>query len=186
MRRQGILSLFVLLLCGAAFGQTTFTGTVITYGNGFSTRTRTQTFTFRLKGVTSESEANRLVGILQTRGQDKLLDEIRHNDLGTFSIGGNIGQTINAVRIEDVGDKKRIRAVAERWLGFGEMRGGYRSLDYPFSYIELVIDPRTGRGEGTYFGAAQIKFKNGDVQIEDFGVFPGKLLNIRMAGRSLP
>jgi hypothetical protein len=144
------------------------------------------TFTLRIKGVTSDAEAQRLIGVLQARGQDKLLDEIRHNDLGTFSIGGNVGQTLNAVRIEDVGGKKRIRAVAERWLGFGELRGGYRSLDYPFSYIELLMDPRTGKGDGTYFGAAQIKFKNNEIQIEDFGTFPGRILNVTIRGRPLP
>jgi hypothetical protein len=185
--KRTIFLISAILLATAVYGQeSTFTGTVITYGSGFSTRTRTQTFTLRIKRTTSDSEATRLVGILQERGQDKLLDEIRHNDLGSFSIGGNLGRTINAIRIEDIDGKKRIRAVGERWLGLGELRGGYRSLDYPFSYIELVIDPRTGKGEGSYFGAAQIRFKNGDVQIEDFGTFPGRLLNVRMTGHPLP
>jgi hypothetical protein len=76
----------------------------------------------------------------------------------------------------------------ERWIGFGELRGGYRSLDYPFSYIEIMIDPRTGKGEGTFIPAAQIRFKtkNGQsqVEIEDFGTFPGRLMGVTMRGRT--
>jgi hypothetical protein len=49
-----------------------------------------------------------------------------------------------------------------------------------------VVDPRTGKGEGTFFGAAKIRFRRGDVEIEDFGMFPGKILNVRMRGRPLP
>lgn len=186
--KRWILVATLALLPIPALGQsaTILTGTVITYGTGFNTRTQTRNFTLRIKGETSDTDAQRLVGILQARGQDKLLDEIRHNDLGTLSLGGNVGQTINAVRIEHVGDTIRLRAVLARWLGFGELRGGYRSLDYPFSYIELRIDPRTGKGDGTFFSAAQIKFKNNDIQIEDFGTFPGKMLNVRVTGRPLP
>jgi hypothetical protein len=124
--------------------------------------------------------------VLEDRGQDRLLSEIRDNDLGNFSLGGGLGRRLNAVWTDNVDGKQRIRAIAERWLGFGELRGGYRSLDYPFSYIELVMDPRTGKGEGTFFAAARVRFKSGDVEIEDFGILPGRILNVRMRGQPLP
>lgn len=171
-------------------GTTTFTGTVITYGSGYSTRTATRTFNLRIKGVTPESDARRFVKVLEDDGQDALLNAIRSEDLGTFSIGGGLGRRVNAVRIENVDGKKRVRAVLERWLGFGEMRAGYRSVDYPFSYIELLIDPRTGKGEGTYFAAAKIRFKRSkgaeQIEVEDFGVFPGRMLRVEMRGQPLP
>jgi hypothetical protein len=186
MKRTILLLLLALVPAAiAAQEATTLTGTVLTYGNGLNTRSQTRTFTLRIKGETSDAEARRLVGILQDRGQDKLLDEIRNNDLGTLSIGGNVGQTVNAVRIDRVDGKTRLRAVLERWIGFGELRGGYRSLDYPFSYVELIIGPG-GKGEGTYFGAAKIRFKSDQIEVEDFGVFPGRILNVRVRGRPLP
>jgi hypothetical protein len=188
MKRVTLVFLVIAACCSFALGQgtTTFTGTALTYGSGFSTRTQTRNFTLRIKGETPDAERSRLVGILQDRGQDKLLDAIRNTDLGTFSLGNSVGRTVNAVRIDRVGDRTRVRAVLERWLGFGEIRGGYRSMDYPFTYIELMIDPRTGKGEGTYFGAAKIRFHNGQIEIEDFGTFPGRLLNVRVSGRPLP
>jgi hypothetical protein len=186
--KKAICLLVVAICSTAAFGQgaTVLTGTVLTYGYGFNTRAQTRNFTLRIKGQTSEADAARYIGILQKRGQDDLLSSISHNDLGTLSIGNNIGQTVNAIRIARVGDRIRVRAVLQRWLGFGEVRSGYRSVDYPFTYLEIFIDPRTGKGEGTYFGAAKIRFRNDQIEVEDFGTFPGKLLNVRVSGQPLP
>jgi hypothetical protein len=182
----GLVAMLAILTCGAlAQEPVTFTGTALIYGSGFNTRTTTRTFTLRIKGVTSDSEAANYLNTLQERGQDALLDAIRKNDLGNISLGAQIGRTINAVRIDDVGGKKRIRAVLERWIGFGELRGGYRSVDYPFGYIELLVDPRTGKGEGTFIPAAKIRFrgKQNEVEIEDFGTYPGRLMSVTMRGR---
>lgn len=190
MKRSLLLSLMLLLAAGAAFGQErlTFTGTALIYGSGFNTRAVTRNFTLRINGLTSDQEVSREIALLQERGQDDLLKAIRDVDLGNFSLGGQTSRNLNAVRIEDVGGKKRIRAVFERWMGFGELRGGYRSVDYPFGYIELLIDPRTGRGEGTFIPAAKIRYKtrNGQpqVEIEDFGTFPGRLMGVSMRGRA--
>ena len=59
---------------------------------------------------------------------------------------------------------RRIYIVFERWLQFAELRGGYRSLDYPFGYIELNIDPATGNGEGTYIAAARIRWRTTEAE----------------------
>lgn len=188
MKRALFLGLSILLAT-AAYGQetATFTGTALIYGTGTNTRTYTRNFTLRIKGTTSDSQVASYLNTLQDKGQDGLLKAINNQDLGGFSLDGQIARNLNAVRIEDVGGKKRIRAVFERWLGFGELRGGYRSVDYPFSYIELLLDPQTGKGEGTFIPAAQIRFKtkNGQsqVDIEDFGTFPGRLMGVQMRGR---
>lgn len=172
----------------AQSGRTTFTGTVLLYPTGFNTRTTTRTFTLTLNGKTSAPEAGRLLNVLQDRGQTGLLEAIDDQDLGRFSIGGRLGPRINAVMVEDVGSMKRIRAVFARWMTFAELRGGYRSVDYPFGYIEIMIDPRTGRGDGTYIAAARIRFRaeRNEVEIEDFGTFPGRLMGVRMTGGQLP
>jgi hypothetical protein len=128
-----------------------------------------------------------LLGALQSGGQDELRRSLEHNDLGRFSIGGRVGIPVEAVVVDSVGDRTRIRAVMERWQGFGELWRGGRSLDYPFSYIEMYIDPRTGKGDGTFIAAAQIRWRNNkgqnQVEIEDFGTLPGRLMGVRMQGR---
>jgi hypothetical protein len=167
----------------------TYTGTVFSYGSGRNTRTTTSTFTLYITGTTSDADVDRAVAILQEGGQDDLLKAIGKNDLGNFSVGGRLGRQLIGVRIDEVDGKKRIRAVFERWINFGEVRGGYRSLDYPFGYLELLIDPATGKGDGTFIEAAQIRWKRDKklnqyvVEIEDFGTFPARLMGVSQRDR---
>lgn len=190
-------SIVATLLLGASAvlaqggDRTTFTGTVISYGSGFNTRTTTNTFTLNLTGTTSDNDAKRFLGLLDDNGQDDLLKAIHSTDLGNFALGGRIGRTVNGVRISDVDGKQRIRIIFERWIGGGELRGGYRSIDYPFGYIELMVDPVTGKGDGTYIAAAQLRVrtdkKTGQdvVEVEDFGTFPSRLIGVTVRGRKL-
>lgn len=181
----GILASFTV----AAQDKETYTGTVVSYGTGRNTRTSTNTFTLNINGTTPDGEVDRLVSILQEGGQDDLLNTIRKTDLGNISIGSRLGRTLNGVRIDEVDGKKRIRAVFERWINFNELRGGYRSVDYPFGYIEILVDPATGKGEGTMIEAAQIRWKRDKktnqyaVEIEDFGTFPSRLMGVSQRGR---
>lgn len=186
------LMLFAFIGAFTTFGfaqsdATTFTGTALIYGTGFNTRTTTRNFTLRLTGQTSPTEVDRLIGVLQDEGQDALLKEIDDQKVGTFSLGNQVARDVNAVNVTEVDGKTRIRAVFARWIGFGEVRGGYRSTDYPFSYIEIFVDPKTGKGEGTFIAAARIRYKskNGanEVEIEDFGTFPSKLMGVQVRGR---
>jgi hypothetical protein len=171
-------------------GRETFTGTVLSYGSGMNTRTTTGTFTLRINGRTSNQQAQSLLGVLQESGQDDLLRSIRNEDLGNFSVGGQLGRRLNVVHESMVDGRRRIFAVFERWTQFAEQRGGYRSLDYPFGVIELYIDPRTGKGEGTYIAAAKIRWttdrKTGQsqVEIENFATFPARLLGVVQRGNS--
>lgn len=182
-------AVLVLFGTGKISAQETFTGTVLSYGSELNTRSVTRPFTLNLKGRTSDADAQRYLGILQDSGQDGVLDAIKKEDHGSFSVGSQIGRTLNVVRESTVDGKTRIFIVFERWTQFAEVRGGYRSLDYPFGVIELFIDPATGKGEGTYIAAARIRWKkdkktNADqVEIEDFATFPARLLGVTQRGR---
>jgi len=196
MKSMMLRSLVLFAVTGSAIcsviaqeNRETYTGTVVSYGTGRNTRTTTNTFTLLINGTTSPDDVNRLVGRLQEGGQDALLDAVRKNDLGSFSVGGRLGRTLNAVSIDEVDGRKRIRALFERWIRFGELRAGYRSVDYPFGYIEITIDPRTGKGDGTLIEAAQIRWKRDKksnqyvVEIENFGTFPARLMGVTRRGR---
>ena len=198
MKKLGSIS-FVLLPFYAALlvlpahaqrYEETFTGTVLSYGSGFNTRMATAPFTIQLKRETSADQASHFLTVLQDSGQDALLKAISKEDVGNFSVGGNLARTINAAVETNMNGQRRIYIVFERWTRFAEVRGGYRSLDYPFGYIELNIDPNTGKGEGTYIAAAKIRWK-GDggtagphVEVEDFATYPARLLNVRTQRRN--
>ena len=170
-----------------AQSRTRFTGTVLTYGTGYSTRAFTRNFTFDIDRFTSDAEAQRLRGVLQSGGQDDLLSDVRREKAGRFMLGNRLGKDVNVILVDEVEGRKRILAIFERWLEVAEIRGGYRSLDYPFSYIELFVDPATGKAEGSYFAAAKIRARGDDIEVEDFATFPSKLMNVKMRpGGQLP
>lgn len=192
MKRLIFLALFLLILglVTAVYGQReTYTGTVLSYGNGFNTRTYSAPFTLTIDRQTSDQRAQSLLGLLQEGDQNTLLNAVRQEDIGSFSIGGRIGPRVNVVREHTVDGKTRIFAVFERWKNIGELRGGYRSLDYPFGVIEMYIDPMTGKGEGTYVAAAKVRWdrdkKSGQnqIEIENFATYPAKLMGVTRRGR---
>lgn len=179
-----IILAFTFLQTAKAQNIETYTGTIISY-NG--PRLRTATFTLRITGRTTDEQARQYLEILEKDGQQKTLDAITKNNLGSLSIANSIGPTINVVRESVVDGKRRIFVVFDRWEQFAELRGGYRSLDYPFSVLELFIDDSTGKGEGTFIGAAKIRFNkdNNQVEIENFGTYPAKLIAVKTDRRRI-
>src|SRR5262249_11682450 len=129
------LSVFALLTVSAAAQekkkgfQEVYTGTIYSMnGGGASTG-----FNLSIRDYTSDEQANRLLGILAEGNQETLLKTIDDNDLGRLSATGHTGRYLLVVRKTQRPDgDTRIVAVFERWQGVREVRGGYRSLDYPF------------------------------------------------------
>ncbi len=83
--------------------------------------------------------------------------------------------------------------VFESWTQFAELRFGYSSLDYPFGYIELMIDENTGKGEGTYIAAIKIRWNSSNkindaiqIEVENFVTFPARLIAVKKSFKNLP
>jgi len=191
MKRHSYLLVIVVLAIGtiassaSAQRGTTFTGTAVIYGSGASTRTISRTFTMIINRRTSDADATMYLQTLQRGGQDEFSRQIESNELGRFSFDGQTGLPINAVLVDRDGDDTRIRVVFKRWIGFGELRRGARSTDYPFTYVEIRID-QNGRGEGMIIPAARVRARGSNTfEFEDFGTFPGRLMGVRMRGSQL-
>ena len=182
-----VLVMFFLYGAKEAQAKVVITGNVISYGTRAYTGLRTGNFTLTLDSWTPTADAQRYLGILQESGQDRLLDTIRKQDIGNFSINNSLARDVNVAIQNTSGGQVRIYAVFERWEQFAEVRGGYRSLDYPFGYIELTVDQRTGKGSGQYFAAAKISWKDDKkdgyhVEVEDYATYPAKLENVEIKG----
>jgi hypothetical protein len=77
---------------------------------------------------------------------------------------------------------ERLTVIFQRNVNFYELRYGTRSQDYRFGYAEIFLD-RDGRGEGTFIPAARIRLRDGNTwEVEDFGVFPARLMGVRARG----
>ena len=156
-----------------------YTGTLINM-NGRSISTG---FNLTITGRTTETEAQQYREILGSQGQDDLLKAIHKNNLGYIAATGQTRRNLLVVREGQIEGSRRIIAVFERWMGFFEVRGGYRSMDHPYSIIEIVFDHK-GRGTGTFVGLAQVRMKKDKkteqlrLEIENFGSFPAKVMGV--------
>lgn len=162
----------------------TYTGTIINMSGG-SVSTG---FTLKLEGRTSEEDAQRYRELLAAEGQDDLLKAIHKNDLGFIAATGQTRRTLLVVREGMIDGQRRVICAFERWQNFFELRGGYRSTDYPFSIIEIVFDQK-GRGTGTFIGLAQVRMKMDKkteqmrLELENFGSFPAKIMGVMRRDR---
>jgi len=173
------LFLAILFLSLGANAQTTetYTGTMVGVGGRLGGVSRP--FTLTIDRQTPDADVSQAVAILAEGGQDALLDNVRDKRLGRFSVGGQVGRELNFVTETTLpnGDRK-IMIIFERWMDLYELRAGARSTDYPFGYVELILD-RDGRGTGTFIPAARIRFKDNQVEVENFGIYPARLYGVR-------
>ena len=80
---------------------------------------------------------------------------------------------------------RRIVLATDRYIGFNEARNQPRSIDYPFSLIEMRVD-KDGKGQGKMAVATKIDFDKDKkvVQIENYGSEPVRLNEIRVKVKS--
>jgi hypothetical protein len=116
-------------------------------------------------------------------GTAALRSALEKQDVGQFAPVGKVGTPLAVARKIVNGDKTEIRVVTLRIMSFTELRNGGRSVDYPYTMLDLVVD-KDGKGTGTAIPAAKISFnkKKNVYEIESFrhGADYNKLLNVRM------
>jgi hypothetical protein len=129
-------------------------------------------------------ERDRLMEVLKSRGPEKLLDAL--NDMpriGYIRTPDSLGYDLRfAYREagEDGGDD--ITVITDRYIGFWEAFYRPRTIDYPFTVIELHLN-RDGEGEGKMSLATRITAdRHGDrVVLENYSAQPVLLQSVRRA-----
>ncbi|MCA1849610.1 MAG: hypothetical protein LC672_00810 [Acidobacteria bacterium] len=196
MRRKTQFGLLCVVCCfvgltffqpmGQARGQGTrylgryITGTVVGIGGRFAGRARP--FTLIVNSYTSPGEVERLNAALQSGGQDEMLRVLSGMDAGRIQVGNSVGVTANVIIAtqQEVGTK--LTVLFQRNVNFFELRYGTRSADYRFGYAELYLG-RKGGNEGTLIPAAKVRLRDGNTwEVEDFGVFPARLMGLQVRG----
>lgn len=159
-------------------------GTVV--GIGGRLAGRSAPFTLIVNSPSSVAQVRELTEVLSS-GQDALLNALSKMDAGRVQIGSGVGVPANAVIVEPWGEGgTKLTVFYQRNLSFYELRYGTRSQDYPIGYAEMFLD-RNGHGEGTLIPAARVRLKSGNTwEVEDFGVYPARLMGLRSSGRLVP
>lgn len=129
-----------------------------------------------------EAEQDRLLKALAEKGPEKLLETLR--DLpraGFIRTPGNIGYDLRFSRktpLEEGGEQ--IVIVTDRPIGIWEAVNRPRTIDYPFTLIELRLDNK-GNGEGKISLATKIVYnqRRQTIVLENYSSAPVMLTKVR-------
>ncbi|HSS77074.1 MAG TPA: hypothetical protein VLV54_10045 [Thermoanaerobaculia bacterium] len=165
-----------LLVSGALQAQShtdQFVGTIANMEGG-----STAPVVIHIDHYSSDQEVANLKGILAEKGPDALRDALWDLEAGYIRVQGGLGYPIAVARSKPEADGGRvIRLMIDRPISFREAANNLRSVDYPFSYIEIHLDA-SGKGEGKLIAAAKVTLTGSTVEIESLGVQPFKLLDV--------
>ncbi|HEY0079258.1 MAG TPA: hypothetical protein VGB73_11635 [Pyrinomonadaceae bacterium] len=177
-------ALFNPVPAAQAQSRQTINGTVVGIGGRFAGRTRP--FTLIVNSYTSPGQVRELNDALRDGGQDGLLRALSGMNAGRIQVGTGVGLPVSAIIADPWNEGgTRLTVFYERNVSFYELRYGARSENYRVGYAEIFLD-RNGRGQGTFIPAARVRLRDGNTwEVEDFGVFPARLMGLRASGNVL-
>lgn len=124
-------------------------------------------------------ERDRLVKALVDKGPDELLDQLmKTKAVGTIKTPDSLGYDLHYAFQRPGEDGGRDIVIAtDRPIGFWEARNQPRTIDYPFTVIQMHID-KDGHGTGTMSVATKITVEKNTIELENFSTAPVMLTSI--------
>jgi hypothetical protein len=131
----------------------------------------------------TEEERQKLITTFLEKGPEKLLDTLQDlRRVGYIRLPTSLGYDLHfahQVPLDEGG--RRIIIATDRPIGFAEARNQPRSIDYPFTLIEIRLKP-DGTGEGKMAIATKISMdkKHNTVELENYSSEPVRLQNVKV------
>ncbi len=158
--------------------ETVYQATIVGVRGGFGARSIRMTI--RIQDYTSDEQVQQYLETIQEgdqKGLRRTLEKVR--GLGRISVTGFVGNELAVIRERDTEHGKLISLLTARNMSFAELRQSGRSRNYPFSFLQLLVDEE-GKGQGTVIVAARPRFKeDGTFEIESFGLQPFQVVNVQ-------
>jgi hypothetical protein len=137
------------------------------------------TVQMRITRWSSEAERTTLVNTLLMKGPSALLDALRETmPVGTIKTPDSLGYDLHYAQQtpgEDGG--RRIVIATDRPIGFWEAWNRPRTVDYPFTVIQMQID-RDGKGKGTMSYATRVLAHDNVIELENYTSSPVMLTQV--------
>jgi hypothetical protein len=130
---------------------------------------------------------DRLLSVLLEKGPDKLLDALRNSPrVGYIRTPDSIGYEIRFTqRLKGEDGGERVVLMTDRYIGFWEQVNRPRTVDYPFTVIDLRISPSgEGTGKMSLFAKIAVDKKDNTIIIEDYGTQPVLLQGLRKEAKT--
>src|SRR5688500_5033516 len=183
MRMRTLIAPVVIALASvAAAAQTNgvpeeFTAVAIANNN---VQTGAGTVLISVDRWSSEADRNRLATTLREKGPNALLDALQDTrPVGRIRTPDSLGYDLRYAQQtpgEDGG--RRIVIATDRPIGFWEAWARPRTLDYPFTIVQMQIGA-DGRGTGTLSEFTKVLASGDNIFLENFASAPVMLTDIR-------
>lgn len=133
----------------------------------------------RVERWSSEAERSRLAAALQ-KGAGTLLDELQdQKSVGTIRTPDSLGYDLRYAHQEPGEDGgRRIVIATDRPISFWEARNQPRTIDYPFTVIQMEI-AKSGEGKGTLSYATKVMPRGNLIVLENFATAPIMLSDVQ-------
>jgi hypothetical protein len=133
----------------------------------------------RVTRWSTEAERGLLTRTLLKDGPRELLDVLQdQKSVGTIRTPDSLGYDLRYANQEPGEDGgRRIVLATDRPISFWEARNQPRTIDYPFTVIQMQID-KNGEGTGTLSFATKIIARGNTIELEDFASSPVMLTQI--------
>jgi hypothetical protein len=121
-----------------------------------------------------DADRDRLLTIFREKGQDALLSELRKLPvIGYINTPGSLRYDLHfALQRPEAEGGRMIFLMTDRYITGFEARNRPRSIDYPFTLIQLQVD-KDGNGVGKASIATKItEAKDGTIELENFTNVP--------------
>jgi hypothetical protein len=130
----------------------------------------------------SDADRTKLLNTLTQQGPDKLLDVLQDLPrVGYFRLNGGLGYDLHYARREKGEDGgERVVLATDRRIGFWEATNRPRSIDYPFTIVELHLN-NDGIGEGKLSLATKVTIDNTKtaITLENYATQPVLLQSVK-------
>ena len=130
----------------------------------------------------TDKERDALMAAVTQKGPEKLLDALEDLPaVGHFGAPGNLSWDIHFARKMHLPEGgERVVLITDRRIGFWEAANQPRSIDYPFTFIDIRIN-RDGEGEGRMSLATKVIYDKKDnmISLENFQTSPVLITNVR-------
>ena len=150
-------------------------------------RTGAGTIEIAVDRWSTDAERDRLLTTLMEKGPDKLLDALRDmRRVGYIRSSSSLGYDLHYARRTPLPDGgERVVLATDRPVGFWEAVNRPRSIDYPFTIIELHLNA-DGEGEGKLSLATKIVAdkESKTIVLEDYANQPVLLTSVKRERRS--
>jgi hypothetical protein len=160
-------------------GQERFTAFAVDLGSAYGATTGMVDIT--VNRWSTDDERRHLESVLAESGPDALLTAVQKSKpVGRLYTAGSLGYDLRfAYQVPVASGGRRIVLGTDRPLGFRETSYQARSLDYPFTVLEIRVD-ENGRGQGNMVVASKVTSLGETIDVENYGIHPVRLMQVRL------